>query len=203
MDIVNLFPGSFASNCYLLLHQGDAAIVDPSAPVKAILSATAARGATLRYVLLTHGHFDHVLALDELRKEANVPAYVHADDADMLSDPQKNAFHSFFGVARAWRAPDNVLSDGDTLSLGGEEIRILHTPGHSRGSACYLCNGEFLITGDTLFDGNVGRCDLYGGDMHALARSLERLRSLPPHLPIYPGHGSATTLGDALDRVLA
>ena len=199
MEILNLFPGSFASNCYLLLSNGEAAVVDPSANANVILDALEKHGATLRYILLTHGHFDHILTLDALRDKSGVPAYIHQEDAEMLPDSDKNAFRYFFGTSRAWRDAEKTLLDGDVLTLGGEEIRVIHTPGHSKGSCCFLCNGSFLVTGDTLFDGNVGRSDLWGGDAETLLASLYKLRDLPRDLPIYPGHGDRAPLGASLD----
>ena len=202
MEIFNLFPGSFASNCYILIANGEAAVVDPSASAHTILEEIERRGAKLQCVLLTHGHFDHILTLDELRDASGAPVYVHEADAEMLPDSEKNAFLYFFGTSRAWRPADKTLADGERLVLGGEEICVIHTPGHSKGSVCYLCNGEFLVTGDTLFDGNIGRSDLYGGDTSELLASLYKLRTLPRNLTIYPGHGTSARLGVSLDVIL-
>ena len=199
MEIVNLFPGSFASNCYVLMANGEAAVIDPSANARVILDELERRGAKLRFVLLTHGHFDHILTLDELRDQSGAPCLIHAEDAELLTDSEKNAFRYFFGTSRTWRSAEKTLADGDVLTLGGEEIRVIHTPGHSKGSVCYLCDGKILVTGDTLFDASVGRCDLYGGDASALLSSLRKLSTLPRALPIYPGHGESALLGASLD----
>ena len=200
MEICNLFPGSFASNCYLLFCGNETAVVDPSANADTILQKIAEHGATLQYILLTHGHFDHICSLDILREKTGVPAYIHAGDADMPSDSQKNAFSLFFGQERSWRTPEKTLSEGDVLKLGSEEIRVLHTPGHTEGSVCFLCGEDILITGDTLFDRGFGRYDLWGGDPLKLRRSLARLASLDHSLTIYAGHGCSTDLGDATDN---
>ena len=200
MDIYNLFPGSFASNCYLLISGNQAAVIDPSADADTILQKIAEHGATLRYILLTHGHFDHICSLDILREKTGVPAYIHAKDADMPSDSQKNAFSLFFGQERSWRTPEKTLSEGDVLKLGSEEIRVLHTPGHTEGSVCYLCGDNILITGDTLFDRGFGRYDLYGGDPYKLRQSLAKIATLDHKLTIYAGHGCPTDLGDALQN---
>ena len=198
MEIVNLYPGSFASNCYLVISDGHAALIDPSAKAERILEELDRRNATLEFILLTHGHFDHVFSLDELRDVCGVPAYIHEADAELLPDSEKNAFSYFFDRKQAWRAAEKVLKDGDELTLGSTRFRVLHTPGHTRGSVCYQC-GDVLFTGDTLFDGNYGRFDLYGGDAETLYRSLRSLHKLPADLTIYPGHGNETGLGAALD----
>ena len=106
MEIYNLFPGSFGSNCYLLISGNQAAVVDPSADADTILQKGAEKGATLQYILLTHGHFDHICSLDTLREKTGVPAYIHKGDADMPTDSRKNAFSIFFGQERSYRAPE-------------------------------------------------------------------------------------------------
>ena len=200
MEIYNLFPGSFGSNCYLLISSNQAAVVDPSADADKILQKAAEYGADLQYILLTHGHFDHICSLDTLRAKAGIPAYIHEGDADMPSDSHKNAFSIFFGQERVYRAPEKMLSEGDVLMLGDEQIRVLHTPGHTEGSVCYLCGESILITGDTLFDRGFGRYDLYGGDPSKLRRSLARLATLDRSLIIYAGHGCPTDLEDAVQN---
>ncbi len=202
MKLINLCPGSWGSNCYLLISGGHAAVVDPSAEPRQILSALERESATLDYILLTHGHFDHIVSLDRLRDQTNAPALIHEEDLELPADPIKNAFFSFFCMEQSYRTPERSLTDGEELMLGEESIRVLHTPGHTRGSCCFLCGGELLLTGDTLFDGAVGRTDLYGGNGEALLASLLALRGLAPSLPIYPGHGGSALLGEALDSVL-
>ena len=200
MKIIPICPNAFASNCYLLVSDGEALVVDPSVSVDAILRAAKEEGATLVGILLTHGHFDHILSLDSLRASEKIPAAIHEHDAVMLTDGKKNAFYDFFGQERTYKAAEKTLSDGDLLPLGTELITVLHTPGHTGGSVCYLCDGA-LITGDTLFSGTFGRCDLWSGDAEKMRSSLSRLRSLDSSLVIYPGHGESARLGDALDEV--
>lgn len=197
MEIINLFPGSYASNCYLLVSQGHAAVVDPSASCEKILSEVERRGAVLDMILLTHGHFDHIVSLDELRDKSHALAYIHEADAELPEDAQKNAFYYFFHTERTYRRPERDLHDGDKLSLGEETLRVIHTPGHTRGSVCYLC-GNALLTGDTLFDGGYGRYDLYGGDGDVLYRTLRNMKKLDRTLTIYPGHGGCANLYNAL-----
>lgn len=203
MTIERLCPGAWGSNCYLLVANGHAAVVDPSADAGTIRTVLQQKyGAVLDYILLTHGHFDHIVSVDTLRDLSGAPLCVHERDAEMLADSHKNAFYTFFRTEKSYRAPERLLRDGDELMLGDEIIRVIHTPGHSQGSVCYLCNNELLITGDLLFAMGYGRYDLYGGNEQILFDSLASLRSLPQSLPIYPGHGESVTLGAALDYVI-
>ena len=198
MHVVPVASPSFGSNTYLIVSNGHAFVVDPAVSSAAVFSAADAEGVCLDGILLTHGHFDHILSMDILRDAASIPVMIHEDDAELLADGKKNAFYTFFGKDRAFRPADRLLKDGDALVLGGEVVRVLHTPGHTRGSCCYLC-GEHLVTGDTVFSEGFGRYDLYGGNESTLKRSLSALRALNPRLQIYPGHGPHAFLGDALD----
>lgn len=201
MELRNLWPGSWGSNCYLLVQDGHALVVDPSADGKTILSAIREAGAVLDGIVLTHGHFDHIISIDTLRSLCpGCPVYIHENDVDFPQDARKNAFWPFFQMERTWNRPDKVLQDGDVLMLGGQSIRVLHTPGHTPGSICLLCNQEWLLTGDTLFASGIGRCDLYGGSSEQINRALLRLCTLPASLPIEPGHGASCSLGEALER---
>lgn len=202
MRIITLFPGSWGSNCYLLINGNHAAVVDPSPKAEQILNVLQQEGARLEYILLTHGHFDHIVSLDTLRRITKIPAMIHEQDAELPSDAVKNGFRVFFHMDQSYGAPDRCLKSDEILMLGDQEIRVIHTPGHTAGSVCYLCNNEFLLTGDTLFDGGRGRTDLYGGNEAQLLLTLEDMRSLPQNIPIYPGHGTPSTLGHALDMVI-
>lgn len=206
LEIFNLFPGSWGSNCYILIsedhkRQRHAAVVDPSASAKGIVEFLEDHGAKLEYIILTHGHFDHITSLDTLREATHAPALIHKDDAEMLADGEKNAFEFFFGQERKWKAAEVLLSHGDKIDLGDETIEVISTPGHSKGSICLL-GKDFMITGDTLFADGYGRYDLHGGDPDQLASSLKLLREYDPNLTIYAGHGSESKLGRALDNVL-
>lgn len=198
MRVVSVASPSFGSNTYLIVSGTHAFVVDPSVSVEAIQEKAAEEGVTLDGVLLTHGHFDHMLSMDALCEEQKIPSMIHRHDAEMLTDGKKNAFYNLFGRERTFRPADRLLEDDDLLPLGEEAVRVVHTPGHSRGSCCFLCDNR-LVTGDTLFAEGFGRFDLYGGDAEALKHSLALLRSMEPRLRIYPGHGPRAFLGDALD----
>lgn len=208
MNIINLFPGSWCSNCYLISSGTHAAVIDPSNSAKAILDKVKENNLTLDFIILTHGHFDHIISLDTLRDAAGVPAYIHKDDAELLSSGDKNAFKTFLSKDKIYSPADILLSDRDILMLGNEKLEIISTPGHTRGSICIKCSDK-MITGDTLFADGFGRCDLYGGNSIQLRHSLEILREIEKintqngiKITIYPGHGSSALLKNALDNVL-
>ena len=204
MRILNLFPGSYGSNCYLLEDNGHAVVVDPSAAASAILRQVEKDGCTLDAILLTHGHFDHIMSIYTLREAVpGLKVCIHKGDAPMLTDGDKNGFRFFFKQDRVWRPADVLLTNGDTIPVGDATLRVIHTPGHSPGSVCYLCESEkIMLTGDTLFCDNIGRFDLWGGSYATLRASLESLRAYDETIKIYPGHDCTEYLGRALDYVL-
>lgn len=193
MKILRIPTGGDASNSYLLVSGTEAAAVDPSADPDAIIEAAGERNAEIKYIILTHGHFDHMLSLDDLRDRTGAPVLIGAGDGGFLTDPTLNLFCQALGQNTAFAPAERLLSDGDEIKLGEEKLTVLSTPGHTPGSCCFTFDGG-LITGDTLFHMSVGRCDLPGGDGKELKASIERLKTLPPDLTIYPGHGPISTL---------
>ncbi len=200
MKIVPVAIESFGANTYLIIHQNQALIVDPAVTANAILHAIRAEDASPVGILLTHGHFDHILSMDSLRAASPLTVSIHEGDADFLLDGKKNAFSLFFHRERSFGPADKLLRDGDQIPLGNTCVKVIHTPGHTPGSVCYLC-GDSLLTGDTLFADTYGRCDLWGGSEEQISSSLASLRALDPKLTIYPGHGHSESLGNALDTV--
>lgn len=198
MNIIPFWGASWESNSFLITDGGHAVLVDAGVSTDRVCTALEKEKATLDTILLTHGHFDHTISVDSLRDTFGVPLAVHKADAEMLTDAEKSALFHFFGTRGTHRAAERTLSHGERLPLGNTFITVYHTPGHSLGSVCYLCE-DALFSGDTLFAEGYGRCDLYGGDVHTLARSLGSLRELDRMLTIYPGHGGPTKLGDAMD----
>lgn len=187
--------GSFPMNCYLVenTQTGGVVIADPGADGARIIQAVGARKPAA--VLLTHGHWDHFGAADAVCEHFGVPLYIHAADAPKLTDPRQSVGTEFGDDTRV-RTKPTLLTDGQTLRLAGMDIRVLHTPGHSKGSVCYLLpENAGLLCGDTLFDGGYGRYDFPDGDFAELKNSLRRILYMTPRMPAYPGHGGPTFAG--------
>lgn len=201
MKISHICPDSWAANCYLIISSGEAYVVDPAISADAVMQRVKEENVTLRGVILTHGHFDHILSAEHIGKSLGIPVMIHREDNEMLIDGEKNSFKQFFGLDRSFAPADCLLDDGDILPLGNETITVIHTPGHTKGGICLLCGGEFLVTGDTLFADTFGRIDLYGGDLHQMKASLRKLSKLEPTLNIYPGHGESATLGVIVSKI--
>lgn len=189
MDVRALSLPPLGANCYLLSQGGEAALIDPGDGGEQTLATVAHLlvdgGLTLRAILLTHGHFDHVGGLPALAQawpEAQV--YLHPAD---FPGPDGQLF------PLSAPAGSRSLRDGDVLSLGGETLTVLHTPGHSEGSCCFLV-GDCLFTGDALFRGSMGRTDFPGGSDSDMTASLRRLAALKGDYRVFPGHDAPTTL---------
>ena len=201
MEIISLPITGFASNCYIIHNGKDAFVCDPSIPENNILSKLKEKGLYLKGILLTHGHFDHIWRAQELRDETGVPLYVHELDAEMLTDSSKNAYRTFTGNEFTIKKADVLLKDGDTIPLGEENIKVLHTPGHTKGSVCFD-TGDSLLSGDTIFSEGFGRYDLYGGNVTDLQNSLKMLSKMAEseNRWLYSGHGESSTLKTAIQK---
>ena len=174
--------GAYQTNCYILKNDGKALVIDPGYEPETILSHLRRENLTLEAILLTHGHFDHVGAVKKLAAQTQCKVYIHpAEDAmpAMLTAGKLHYTHTY--------------DEGDVLELAGLTIRVLHTPGHTPGSVCLLCQ-DVLFSGDTLFAGSCGRTDLPGGDWTTIQKSLKRLAGMEADFTVCPGHGEATTL---------
>ena len=193
-EVFSVENGSFGTNCYLLLSGTDAAAVDCGCFDPAYAAFLSSHGVTrLRYILLTHGHFDHILGVAGLKEAFGGEIVVSDGDKRCLEreDFSLNAW-ARYGVQTPvhW---DVVVSDGEYLPFGDGEIEVISTPGHTRGGLCYRF-GDALFTGDTLFSLSAGRTDFPGGDVRALLSSLQKLAALPGDPVVYPGHGEQSTL---------
>ena len=185
--------GALGTNCYIVSHNSRAAIIDPGGDAQRILNTVKCDNLTVDCILLTHAHFDHIMAVDELCEATGAPVYVGAGDAPMLYDANLNLSAMVYPEQRVERSPDRLLFEGDVVRVGDATLTVMETPGHTRGSVCYL-GEDVLFSGDTLFAGSIGRTDLPGGDMVTLRRSLARLASLDGDFTVYSGHGEETTL---------
>ncbi|MDF2566807.1 MAG: Zn-dependent hydrolase, including glyoxylase, partial [Oscillospiraceae bacterium] len=148
---------------------------------------------TLKVIILTHGHFDHIGAAKELKEQSGAKVMIHEQDAEMLEDNRKNLAVHFDVYDYVPFKADALLKDGDTIELDELRMEVIHTPGHSKGSIT-LRFGNVLLAGDTLFKGSAGRTDHYGGDYQSLKKSLARLANLAGDYVVYSGHGPETTL---------
>ena len=203
MKILSVCPYSFAANTYLLVSGNEAVVVDPSVSLAAIEKILAEQGATLKGILLTHGHFDHTISVDTIRSKYTIPLMMHSGDAPMLTDGKINGFYDFYKQESTHAPAQRLLCDGEKIKIGNEYALILSTPGHSPGSICILCQNDsgksFMITGDTLFADSIGRCDLWGGSESIIRSSLQKLSTYDHTMKIYAGHGLTSTLGSALE----
>ena len=179
---------------YLLTcsETGCSAVIDPDRNAEELLSALP-EGGKLAFILLTHGHFDHIGDVDILRDKTGCPLYIHAADGEMLTEPMLNVSGYEFFEPIIRRPAERLLQGGEILPLGKLNIEVLHTPGHSPGSTCYLCEGK-LFSGDTLLSGTIGRMDLPGGSMAQMRTTLARLFTLPEDTPVLGGHGRPSTM---------
>jgi len=182
-------------NCYLVScdKTNQAIVVDPGAGTKMILNWLKESGKEIVYIILTHGHYDHIGAVEYLRKELNVQVAIHKDDAEMLTDPSKN-LSRYVGRDCILSPADILLEDNQELLIGEMTVKVLHTPGHTPGGISLLTD-EGLLSGDTLFNCSVGRTDFPGGDMNQILKSIkEKIMVLSDDLRVFPGHESSTTI---------
>lgn len=196
MKIEHFSMGPIAANCYVLLDEasGEAAVIDPGAceqPLIDYLQSDAVK--KVRYILLTHGHYDHLMGVADVKAVTDAPVYIHPGDAACLTDESESLADTHLPGQQNVVTPDEFLEEGMELPLGELTIRVLHTPGHSRGGVCFVV-GDVIFSGDTLFRHTCGRTDLPGGDYATLMHSLERLTELSGDYQVYPGHNRATTL---------
>ncbi|HHU48277.1 MAG: MBL fold metallo-hydrolase [Caldicoprobacterales bacterium] len=195
MKPLSLIVGALGVNCYIPYCEQtrQCALIDPGDRADRILGLIQRNNLKPKYILLTHGHFDHIGAVNELREQTGAQVGVHPEDLAMLTDPMKN-LSSLAGVEPIKVSADIMVEDGMTLQVGNIRLKAIHTPGHTRGGLCYLAEGV-LFTGDTLFAGSVGRTDLPGGSHHTLIKSIrQKLFILEDDLTVFPGHGPISSL---------
>ena len=178
MELKRLEVGSFENNCYILIcpRTREAVIIDPAAEAEKILRSI--QRTSVKYILMTHGHMDHIGALEEVQDSIHAPVGIHEQEARALR-----------------RKPDFFLQDGQILTFGGGSLKALHTPGHSPGAVCFL-SGKTLFSGDTIFPNGPGNTSIPRADFQEILRSIHsKIFTLPDDTVIYPGHGLETTVG--------
>ena len=198
MRISSLTLGLVDTNTYFIEDDNHLLLIDPSSESDRIIKKLNQMNKPLKAILLTHAHYDHIGALDDIINKYNVPVYMHDEEFDFLKDPEKNGAAKF----KQYGMPQ-VISDAKPLSIKegpttieGFHFSVLHTPGHSPGSLSYVFK-NFAVVGDTLFNNGIGRTDLYRGDYETLVDSIkDKLFELDGDLPLFPGHGPYTTVDD-------
>ncbi len=198
-EIIKLKPMvRYSSNTYLISSNGEFAVVDPSSDYIEAISQYPQIQGKLKYILMTHAHFDHMLTLDDWSKHAD-EVLVGEKDGPSLSDSHKNCYLGFLGTDEGYSGNYKTVNEGDIFKLGDEEISVISCPGHTPGGVSYKIKNK-IFCGDTLFaEGGYGRCDLPGGDISVLEDTLVKLvKILPCDITFYPGHGKTTTINELI-----
>ncbi len=197
MIIKTFVEGPIDANNYLIIDENtnEAVLIDCSSSCTKFIDAVKSTGVNLKYILLTHGHFDHLLGIDKFKEVFNADVYVSEDDLNQVK-LVPDMMQMFLGmVPETVSQITHYIKDGDEFSIGDLKIKAVSTPGHTKGGMCYLVEDK-LFSGDTLFFGSVGRCDLLDGDLNAISKSIkEKLFTLPDNVEVFPGHGGKTTIG--------
>lgn len=190
----------FQEHTYVLKRGNDCVVIDPGMKFdfkKCNIDAN------LKAILLTHGHLDHIDGLSNIDK--NLDVYINEIEKDFLED-EELALYKMLGVKKSFDHKDlkvKYYNDGDTITLGDIEVKCIHTPGHTKGSSCFLAGKDHLFVGDLVFEGSFGRTDLPTSNVSDFKKSLEKLTKMDKDIKLYAGHDGLTTIGKELDRILA
>ncbi len=192
--MVKTLINDFSENTYIIHNEQEAYIIDPGSNTTAMIAVIEEENLTIKGVLLTHGHYDHISGVNRLLETYDAPIYIHKSERDFLFDPSLNL--SQF-MEQRFKIMDkhhvHTIDEGDTFTLSGETIHVYHTPGHTRGGVSFTYK-HMLFSGDCLFKGSIGRTDLPTGDKETIIKSAQRLvHDFPPNTVVYPGHGPFTT----------
>ena len=193
MIIETMSVGFLGTNCYLVYSGDKAVVIDPGADAERILKRADELSLKIEYVFLTHAHFDHVLAVSEITKRTGAPLVSTAGERLRLTDAEVSGHTMLRNREFIPLRADREVFDGEKITVGDMTFEFMLTPGHTEGSVCILC-GDVMFSGDTLFAGTCGRCDLSGGDIGEMMKSLKRLSLLSGDFRVLSGHGEETTL---------
>ena len=196
MKIIAMEVGVIGTNCYVVINeeQKTGVVIDPGGDADQILEKIKQKGITIEAIFLTHGHSDHIMAVDEVREVTGAKVYISEADADMLTKASSN-LSVYMGAGREFKAADEFLIDGETITAAGLKFQVVATPGHTKGGICLLC-GDTVFCGDTIFSESIGRTDLPGGSYSQILHSIKtKIMVLPDEMKLLPGHGPATTIG--------
>lgn len=194
--------GPLQTNCYLIFNeQNSCLIVDPGEEGTKLIHHIENRKLKPQAILLTHTHFDHIGAVDIVREKYEIPVYVHEKEAEWLLDSGLNGSRLFFGGEVRLKPADEIIAGEGKMTVGDFDFDVFETPGHSPGSiSFYFKEGDFVAAGDALFQGSIGRTNLYGGNYEQLIESIhKKLLVLPEHTIVLPGHGPVTTIQREMD----
>lgn len=196
---INCIPlGNYYTNCYIITDcaSGETAVIDPGVYTERLSAVLREKGIErLSYILLTHGHFDHICGVYGLSENFGGKVLIHEADKDCLESAETSLCAEVDDYVQTELTPDGILNDGDVISLGETDITVMHTPGHTVGSVCYIADGN-IFSGDTLFKVGIGRTDLPGGNMRTICHSLKKIGGITENYKVFPGHGESTTLND-------
>ncbi len=196
MNMTTVSVGLLGTNCYILSsNKNNCAVIDPGAQSEKILARIAEEKLDVKYILLTHGHHDHIGAVKKvLEKFPEAKLYIGKNDLEMLTDGSKSLASIRYNKSGEYFIEcAETVSDGDEVTLDELNVRVVESPGHTKGGVCYICQ-DMLFSGDTLFYGDVGRCDLYGSNYDSMLATLRKLSALNGDYHVYPGHGESTSL---------
>lgn len=188
--------GSIQTNCYLVFDKKSGILIDPAVFEQKILDFIKKENLKIEYILLTHGHFDHISGAAAFAKKLSAKICLHQDDLLLTRGLARNVGRIWGYKSKSFQ-PDIFLEDGQKFKVGDLEFEVIHTPGHSEGGVCfYFEKQKVIFSGDTLFAGSYGRTDLPGGDEEKIFESIKKLLKLPPETKVYPGHGEETKVGE-------
>ncbi|HEY5537735.1 MAG TPA: MBL fold metallo-hydrolase [Acetobacterium sp.] len=196
MEIRKLSLGQMGTNCYVLWDENslEAAVIDPGAEDRRILDIIEENKLKVEYILLTHGHFDHLGGVNQVKASTGAKVFIHEEDADCLTTPMRN-LSVLAGMKLELEPAEGLLSENEAIHLGELNIRVIHTPGHSKGGVCFLVE-DTLFAGDTLFNTSIGRTDFADGDLDELLGNISsKIFVLNDDIKVLPGHGENTTVG--------